>query len=28
VSLLGLGSIIVKASSRAEFAPARLLGDP
>ena len=27
VSLLGLGSIIVKASSRAEFAPARLLGD-
>jgi len=28
VSLLGLGSIIVRASSRAEFAPARLLGDP
>ena len=28
VSLLGLGTIIVRASSRAEFAPARLLGDP
>jgi len=28
VSLLGLGSITLKASSRAEFAPARLLGDP
>jgi secretion/DNA translocation related TadE-like protein len=27
VSLLGLGSIIVRASSRAEFSPARLLGD-
>lgn len=28
VSLLGFGSIVVKASSQAEFAPVRLLGDP
>lgn len=28
VSLLGLGVVTVRASSSAEFAPARLLGDP